>query len=213
MTTIVGVQGDGFAVICSDSRISSFDDSGMAYQVTTLGTGTSKVAQNGKYLLGAAGDVRAINILHHAFTPPAPTGDLKGKKLDAFITNKFIPALRACFEQQGYAAPERESSTHIAEQHSTILVVVNGAIYIIEGDYSWTADTSGVYAIGTGSPYALGALSVLIGSKDLTPQQAKVAAQKALTTAAKFDPYTGAPFQSFIQDAEPSIKTKPKPKR
>ena len=81
MTTIVGVQGDGFAVVCSDSRISSIDDSGLAYQVTTLGTGTSKVAQNGKYLLGAAGDVRAINILHHAFTPPAPTADLKGKKM------------------------------------------------------------------------------------------------------------------------------------
>ena len=73
MTTIVAIQGAGYAVIGTDSRISSFDESGMAYQITTLGTGTSKIASNGRYLLGAAGDVRAINILHHAFSPPAPT--------------------------------------------------------------------------------------------------------------------------------------------
>ena len=92
MTTIVGVQGDGFAVICVDSRISTMFAGGLA-QVGTLKEGSSKVSTNGKYLLGAAGDVRAINILHHVFQPPTPPPNLKGKKLDQFFTAKFIPCL------------------------------------------------------------------------------------------------------------------------
>lgn len=202
MTTIVGIQGDTFAVLCTDSRISSFDDSGMAYQVTTLGAGTSKIATNGKYILGAAGDVRAINILHHVFVPPTPPASIIGKKLDQFITRHFIPALRAVFDEQGYSSPEKDSSSHKAEQNSTIVVAIHGTVYIIEGDYSWTSDTNGIYAIGSGSSYALGALQALSTGKVLTPQQAKVIANKALTVASKFDPYTGSPFQAFVQERE-----------
>lgn len=200
MTTIVGIQGEDYAVVCTDSRISSFDEAGMAFQITTLGAGTSKIANNGKYILGAAGDVRAINILHHSFTPPTPPANANGKKLDQFITRQFIPALRACFEHQGYALPERENSDHLAEHSSTIVVVIHGTLYIIEGDYSWTSDTTGIYAIGTGSSYALGALQVLAGGKKLTTAQAETVANKALTVASKFDPYTGSPFQSFVQE-------------
>lgn len=200
MTTIVGIQGDTFAVVCSDSRVSSFDESGLAFQITTLGAGTSKIATNGKYILGAAGDVRAINILHHAFTPPTPPANAYGKKLDQFITRQFIPSLRHVFDEQGYSLPERENSDHLAEHSSTIIVVVHGTLYIIEGDYSWTSDTSGIYAIGTGSSYALGALQALVGGKKLSAQQAKTAGVKALTVASKFDPYTGSPFQSFVQE-------------
>ena len=200
MTTIVGIQGDNYALVATDSRISSIDSSGMAFQVTTLGSGTSKIANNGKYILGAAGDVRAINILHHVFTPTAPPANAFGKKLDQFITRQFIPSLRSCFDEQGYSVPEREASEHLAEHGSTILVAVHGTIYIIEGDYSWTSDNNGIYAIGTGSSYALGALQTLAGGKKLTPQQAKTVATKALTVASRFDPYTGSPFQTFVQE-------------
>ena len=201
MTTIVGIQGDKYSVICTDSRISSFDSTGMAYQMTTLGTGSSKVAQNGRYLLGAAGDVRAINILHHAFQPPTPTFTTAGIKLDQFITQKFIPALRECFEETGYAMPDlAEDKGHIAEHSLTVLVVINGVIYIIDGDYSWTSDKTGVYAIGTGSAYALGALHAITNGKEQSVAKAKTAVNKALSIASKFDPYTGAPFQTFIQE-------------
>jgi 20S proteasome alpha/beta subunit len=52
MTTIVGIQGDNFALVCSDSRISDVDDSGHVSQVMTLREGNSKIAVNGKYLFG-----------------------------------------------------------------------------------------------------------------------------------------------------------------
>ncbi len=200
MTTIVAIQGDGFAVVCSDSRISDMDKDGYVSQITTLRDGISKVYSNGRYLLGAAGDLRAINILHHAFTPPPIPNGTKGKKLDHFFTSQFIPALRECFEEQGYAMPDKDAKSHMAEHESLIIAVVCGTIYIIDGDYSWVSDASGLHAIGSGSSYALGALQVLKANKKLNPQQAKSIALKALNVAAKYDPHTGAPFHTFVQE-------------
>lgn len=92
MTTILGIQGDGFAVIGVDSRVSEIPDEGVTTQIVTLTETNSKVNSNGRYLIGAAGDVRAINILHHAFKPPECPPNLRGKKLDHFFTVKFIPS-------------------------------------------------------------------------------------------------------------------------
>jgi ATP-dependent protease HslVU (ClpYQ) peptidase subunit len=202
MTTIIAVQGEGFCVIGVDSRISTFEDGGYASQIMTLREGTAKVAANGKYLLGAAGDVRAINILHHVFQPPQAPVNTVGKKLDEFMTAKFVPALRECFEQQGYASPEsNEEKKHIAEHDSTVLVAVNGCIYVIDGDYSWTSDATGIYALGSGGAYALGAMHSCMGSKrKITVPLAKSLSLKALNIASKFDPYTGSPYYWFVQE-------------
>jgi 20S proteasome alpha/beta subunit len=200
MTTIIGIQGQDYALVCSDSRISTMDEGGFTSQITTLGSNSTKIAENNKYLLGAAGDMRAINILHHAFTPPALPAGTNGKKLDNFITTKFVPALRECFEKQGYASPENESATHIAQHESTIMTVVAGSIYVVDGDYSWTSDINGIYAMGTGSSYALGALQVLCSSKVMTIAQAKKVALKAIAVSAKYDPYTGGPFHCYVQE-------------
>jgi ATP-dependent protease HslVU (ClpYQ) peptidase subunit len=205
MTTIVAIQGDGFAVVGTDSRISLLDEDGSAYQIATLGGGTSKIAVNGKYLLGAAGDLRAINILHHAFQPPTPAPSLKGKRLDSFITTKFIPSLRACFEEQGYVLVDKSGPSK-AEHDSQLLVIVNGSIYVIDSDYSWMNDSSGVYALGTGSTYALGAMQILAGLKKVSITQAKQNVLKSLGVAAKFDPATGSPFQTYVQ--EHNVRTK-----
>jgi ATP-dependent protease HslVU (ClpYQ) peptidase subunit len=203
MTTIAGIQGDGFAVIGSDTRISSYGSDGSAYQYSHLGPGTSKIAARGKFLLGAAGDLRAINLLHHVYQPPTVAPSLKGKKLDSFVTGKVIPSLRQCFDTQGYSAPEKDSSReHKAEQGSTIILVVNGTIYIIEEDYSWTTESTGLYACGTGSSYALGALYATTGGKNLSLYQSKQAVIKALSTAAKFDPYSGGPYHTFVQQSQ-----------
>lgn len=211
MTTIVGIQGDKYALLASDSRITSFDEKGNAYQVTTLGGSSSKITPQGKYIMGAAGDMRAINLLHHAFHPPTPAPSLKGKKLDQFITTKFIPSLRACFDEHGYSSPENRDSTHTAEQDSTIIIAINQTIYVVESDYSWTPDTNGFYAIGTGSSYALGALTALIPkTRPQTIQQAKAIALKALNIACKYDPHTGPPHHTYSQEQQPQKST---PKR
>jgi len=203
VTTIIAIQGDGFAVICCDSRVADIDKDGYISQVSTLREGVSKVAVNGKYLLGAAGDLRAINLLHHAFSPPPVPPGLKGKKLDQFITVKFVPALRECFETQGYAMPEKDAKSHIAEHESTIIVALLGCVYIVDGDYAWMSDASGIYAIGTGASYALGALQALMpkANSKLTIQQAKSLSLKVLNIVTKYDPHTALPFNTFIQES------------
>ena len=93
-------------------------------------------------------------------------------------------------------------NSDIAEQGSTILVSVNGVIYVIDGDYSWASDTNRLYALGTGAQYALGALQILAGNKKLQPLQAKSITLKAINVASKFDPHTGSPFHTFIQQTK-----------
>jgi ATP-dependent protease HslVU (ClpYQ) peptidase subunit len=196
MTTIVAVQGKNFSVVSTDSRIADVDSDGNIFQVSTLRDGASKVSQNGKYLFGAAGDLRAINLLNHAFKPPVIPSNMRGKNLDNFFTNKFIPALRRCFEMNGYSTPDRPQA---AEHGSVIMVSAVGNIYIVDHDYSWFSDSSGLYAIGTGAPYALGVLHALRPEGEITIDQAKELSITALTMASKFDPYTGPPYNSFVQ--------------
>ena len=206
MTTIAAIQGDNYVVVGADTRISSYDSAGSPYQISTLGNGQSKISLNKKYLLGAAGDVRAINILHHVFQPPAVQANLRGKKLDQFITSKFIPALRVCFEQQGYSMPDEKSGKEQAQQGSSIVVVVNATIYVIENDYSWTSEAGGLYAVGSGSSYALGALHALTYGKKLSPAQARRLVLKSLQIAAKYDSSTGSPFHAYTQEVKVSGK-------
>ena len=207
MTTIIGIQGDGFCVAVADSRISDVEESGLISQIVGLKESNSKLGVNGNYVLAAAGDLRAINILHHAFSPPTVAPNIKGKRLDQFVTTKFIPALRECFEVQGYASPLNEQSQHIAEHSSTILMAVNGQIYIIDGDYSWISDPYGLFAIGTGAQYALGAIYTMLPKKGkLNVALAKKMAIKSISVAAKFDPYTGAPYHTQVQGRDEEQK-------
>ena len=192
MTTIVAVQGSAWAVVGFDSRVT--EEAGRSY---TLGRGSAKVMKNGQYLLGAAGDVRAINILAYAFDPPK-AAELVGIRLDRFMTSKFVPALRACFEDHGYAAREsKEQATH----GSTVLAIVNGSIYEIGEDYAWVRDTTGIYSFGSGGDYALGAMYAKHGDDiaSLNVAEVQKLVRDSLHIAAKLDPGSGPPFHVIHQ--------------
>lgn len=200
MTTIVGIQGDGYCLLAGDTRITTTDSNGIGYQINTLKQETSKIATNGKYLIATAGDLRAINLLTHTLQPPPCPTNIRGKKLDEFVTNKLIPTIKQMFEQNGYTTNKTDTPTK-AEHDSELLIAINNTIYHIDGDYSWFTDASGTYAIGTGAPYALGALHNIPPAQN--PQQAKTHALKALATATKYDPNTGSPYHTNIQQTQP----------
>lgn len=194
MTTIVAVQGPSWAVVGFDSRVT--EEGGRSY---TLGRGSSKVVKNGQYLLGAAGDVRAINILAYAFQPPKPA-DLTGVRLDRFITSKFVPALRTCFEDHGYASRESKEQ---AQHGSVVLAIVNGQIYEIDEDYAWVRDTTGIYSFGSGGDYALGAMYAMTGDSlaDSGVETTKKVIRESLQIAAKLDVGSGPPFHIMHQSS------------
>lgn len=195
MTTILAVQGDNWATVGFDSLVS--DENG---RTMVLGQGSSKIAKNGQYLLGAAGDVRAINILAHAFSPPR-AGDLVGSRLDRFITSKFIPALRECFEDHGYVGREaKEKASH----GSIVLVLVNGSVYEIDEDYSWVRDSTGIYAAGTGGDYALGAFYAMAGKtspQSLGLETVKKMIKESVTIATTLDASSGGVIKVMQQVA------------
>jgi len=210
MTTIIGIQGDSYAVICADSRVTEVDVHGQATQSMSLKEIGFKIAQNGRWLMGVAGDVRAINILTHSFSPPVPPTTFRGKKLDHFVTTKFVPAMRACFDSEGYSTPITEASTHQSEHGSVIITAVNGTIYVIDGDYSWLSDSFGVYAIGSGAQFALGSLATsLPASGKIGRRTARLAALKAMGVAGKYDPGTAAPYHVIVQETDDDRAKKP----
>lgn len=186
VTTIAGIQGEGWVVIGYDSRVT--EESGRVYM---LPKDNGKIVKNGTYLLGAAGDMRAINILAHVFKPPICNPTMLGIKLDKFITSQFIPELKKCFEDNSYSEK--------GEQDSQIIVVVNGTIYEIGEDYSWCHDVVGAYAVGSGSDYALGAMTALADGKKRTLTNARATIKTALTVSQKFDNRTSEPFYLLTQ--------------
>ena len=117
-----------------------------------------------------------------------------------FITAKFIPALRKCFDDTGYTtSPHADDVRHTAEQDSTIWVVVNGIIYLISCDYAQVTVTSGIYAIGSGQEFAMGALQALMPKKTPSVAQCKKIALRAMHIASYNNFFTAPPFHVFVQ--------------
>ena len=189
MTTLIGVQGASWSVIGFDSRVS---DDELGSRVYTLTKDSPKISSSGPYLLGAAGDMRAINILSYIFKPPNP-GALVGHKLDRFMATQFIGELKSCFEENSYSKD--------GEHGSLLLVSVHGRIYEIGEDYAWCHDESGIYAVGSGGPYALGAIYSLLDGKKFNQEEAKAAVKQALTIAARLDSASGGPMTILVQSA------------
>ena len=185
MTTIAAVQGKGWAVVGYDSRVS--DDS----RIYQLPKNQGKVVENGRYLLGAAGDMRAINLLSDVLTPPSPPLHTTGRELDRFFSTKFIPALKKCFDDAQYGEK--------GEHDSAIIAVVNGVIYDIGSEYDWCRDTHGLYAVGTGSQYALGALNSMAEGKNRTLAGAKQMLKTAVGIACRLDSSSAEPVNLLVQ--------------
>lgn len=190
MTTILAVQGDGWAVIGADTQWTDEEGRiGKSHQ--------PKISNVGRYIIGVAGDVRGGNVIQHSFTPPALPPKASGMKLTKFIVNQFVPAYRQVLEANGVGLPQYDSE--IAKTTIVSLVVANGVIYQIDGDYGTEMDSNRIYAIGSGGAYGIAALQALTDKKKLTVLTARQAILKALAIAAKFDSGTGAPFHVFSQ--------------
>lgn len=186
MTTLVAIQGESWAVIAYDSRVTEDKQ-----KIFSLPKDSGKVVKNGSYLLGAAGDLRAVNLLAHVFKPPTVGASLYGAKLDKFISSSFVPELKKCFEEASYSKD--------GEMDSQIMVLVNGVIYEIGVDYSWARDESGIYAIGSGGDFAIGALHATLETRKRTLATAKALARQALMIASKMDVGTAPPIYIQVQ--------------
>jgi ATP-dependent protease HslVU (ClpYQ) peptidase subunit len=182
---LAAIQGEGWAVVGYDSRVTEDN------RIFVLPKDAGKVVKNGQYIFGAAGDMRAVNLLAHIFKPPAPASTDIGVKLDKFISSKFIPALKQCFDDAQYGEK--------GEQDSSVLVIVHGRIYEIGNAYDWCLDESGIYAVGSGAEYALGSMHTSLEGKKRTISTARSSVKSAVILAARLDPSTGEPVYVLSQ--------------
>jgi ATP-dependent protease HslVU (ClpYQ) peptidase subunit len=164
MTTIIAIEHEAGVTIGFDSKVS-------------FGSGSTqmeaeKVFVNNGVVFGVAGAVLDAQILRYA---DIPDPEQAGWDTDRWVTNTLIPAMTSALHDRN--APTYTSGK-IKTDHNA-LVIVRGWVYEIWSDTSWTRRVDKVYAIGSGSHFARGALS------------AGGSARLALEVAAKHDKGTG----------------------
>lgn len=162
MTTIVMVEKKNGVEVAYDSKVSN------GYSHDELEQ--PKVFSSQGITYGVAGAVGLANLLESITVQP-PEKDSIPKEVDQWVQRVLIPAMRR--QVMDY----HPHSTFDAEWQ--VLVVVNKRVYAIGGDFSRVRNTSGRYAIGSGSLFARGAL------------HAGASAKRAVEIAAEIDPWTG----------------------
>jgi ATP-dependent protease HslVU (ClpYQ) peptidase subunit len=180
MTTIAGYQGKGFAILGADSQITDGDK-------RIISPSTPKIVKVGKYLLGVCGDCRPGDVLMYNWKPPAYDGTDPVK----FMGRKIIPSIIATFRDGGYDYAKEGASY-------SYLIAFAGNVFEVGDDLSMSQSQDGLYAVGSGSAYALGALAGQLPNLN-KPDWATAEILNALEISAKYDINTSAPFQIEVQ--------------
>lgn len=183
MTTVIAVETPTGVTFGWDSQIT--------YRHRAVHS-DMKVFANGGIVFGTSGDVRYGNILRYMDIPDQNTDDT-----DRYVTNELIPAMQQALK----TADAAKVSDSKIDTDSVALVCVRGRMYDIGSDLSWHRSDDGIYAIGSGANYALGALksmppiydktSVIKPSDPYTAATGYLGVRRSLEVAAELDLYTG----------------------
>lgn len=176
MTTIVGIQGDGWSVMAADSQIT--DDTSII-----ISPETPKIIKFKNITIGLRGDARPGDIIAYNWTPPKISGDLQ-----SWVVAKMIPSMIKAFEKFDYDWKDKEADFNF-------LVSVKGYLFDIGSDMSISRSQYNMYATGSGKDLALGYMA---GQTWETPEEAEQIASEAVAVAAIFDIHTSEPIQTEI---------------
>lgn len=175
MTTIIGLQAKTSCLLVADSRVT--DDSGRTYAHPTM----SKITKRGKFLIAGAGTTQPCDIVQHVWKPPTLT-PASYKDLYHFMIADVVPSIRTTLSANGYT-PDKESE----EPDFIFLIAVGGTIFELDDTLSVLLRDDGIYGIGSGAPYAIGAL------------QAGATWRQSMQIAAKNNIFTAPPFITHKQ--------------
>jgi ATP-dependent protease HslVU (ClpYQ) peptidase subunit len=164
VTTILGKQYKKGYVLAADSQV-TVDDTPFTHGDIL------KIVTNGEYHIAGAGNARYCDVAAYDFVPPT----YDGSELYKFMVTKFVPALREAHEKTGYTLKDDETFT--------FLIGVANRLFQICDDYTVLCASHGLYGIGSGGPFGLGAMYA-----GMTPEM-------AVSIAAKFDINTGGKTQ------------------
>lgn len=176
MTTVIAIQHDDGVEMIADSQINS---AGQPYFHTDM----VKIVERGKYLIGVAGRVVALQAIQNSWNPPALTASHKNSIYN-FVITKVVPSIKSFIDDSKiFSDKEKEDGDLFS-----IILAIKGEVFEIDQDYAVARRESGFYAIGTGADYALGAL--MAGASPMT----------AMEIAERLDVNTHEPFISLHQE-------------
>ena len=169
MSCVIGLKHNGKVYIGGDGRATSSDGEKRPLIC-------KKIFKNGTYLIGFCGSVRSGQLLfpEQGFQPP--------KKII-----HFPKAMREWYAENGSLLRDEETGDIYG---SNILVTKNGKLFEILMDFS-ILEVESFTAIGSGGPFAFGALDMLMPTK-LSPKDKIL---RALETSAKYCAQVGPPYE------------------
>lgn len=178
MTTIIGIQYDDNCTLIADNRVT--DDSGRIYTHPQM----EKLTEIGSFIIGGAGEVSPCDIAQHLWKPPTLTATDR-KDVYHFMISKAMPSLRECLKTNGYNFDEpHDEKDGLRFQ---FLIACNGQLFDVDQDLAVMCSGDGIYGIGSGSAYAIGAIHA--GAKPM----------KAMEIAAKLTAFTSGPYITKTQ--------------
>ncbi|MBT8486320.1 MAG: hypothetical protein HKO59_01485 [Phycisphaerales bacterium] len=179
MSIVVAISKNDRIVIASDSLTSFSDD----LCVPAANSATSKIRTLGDALLGASGWAVYDRILDD-YLATAETPRLDD---ESAIFAFFLDLWKALHDRYPFVNDQAGSrETPFGDLDSTFLIAAPRGIYKVSNDMD-VCRFRQYYAIGSGAPYAFGALHTLYET-ELPPDEI---ARRAVATANAFDPYCG----------------------
>ena len=175
MTTIIGIEHKDRCFLVADSRTT--DNDGKIYTHPEV----KKISESGMFLIAGSGETLPCDIAQHIWEPPVPTKQDK-EDLYHFMIVKAMPSLRKCMSENGYNFDEDSK-----ENRFQFIIAVGGEIFDIDQELSISKSADGVYAVGSGAAYALGAI------------YAGADAYEAMEIASKLNAFTAGPYMSKEQ--------------
>lgn len=177
MTTIVATCKNGNVIMGADAQVT---DNARPNRHSKM----EKITKNNGWLIAGSGDSQPCDVMQHVFIPPVPTNKER-ENLYKFMITKFVPAMRECLDENGYKPDPNDK-----EQSFSMLFAFDGEVFDIGDDFSVMLNSDGIYGVGNGSQFAIGAL------------YAGASVEKALEIASNNDIYTSGPFQIVKQQKQ-----------
>ncbi len=146
MTVIVAARTKSGVVMAADSQTTAGWERIQAAERPKLWTDSG-------YLIGAAGNVRAAQVIKHHMTWPKFRPD-EDTDLERFLVKRVVPAIREAVDGAGIVE-NHKGSDYIPV---SLLIAWGDNIADISGDYCALMPKLGRYAIGSGYREALGHL-------------------------------------------------------
>jgi len=171
MTTIIGIEYHDRSVIMADNRVT--DDGGKVWHHPDM----VKISKRGAFIVAGAGEILPCDVIQHIWEPPRVLAKDK-EDLWHFMVVKVVPSMRKCLVENGYNFNEADAG----DNRFGFIVSVAGHLFELDDSLGMTRQLNGIYSIGSGGSYALGALA------------AGAEPEEAMDIASQLTAFTAGPY-------------------